>query len=182
MKSAALAILGIVIVVLVAAAAFFLVSKKRAEAPASTSAPVAAQPAANSTAQTPTTPSASNPAQYVPDNLVLGTDGNATLGTYLIGYNGLPVYEYAKDTAGVSTCTGSCAAQWLPYVMTASAMSDMGNIQAGVSGTLGMTARADGSMQITYDGHPLYFYAGDSQQAGGAKGQGIGGVWSVVKP
>jgi hypothetical protein len=69
-------------------------------------------------------------------------------------------------------CTGSCATYWPPVVGPVTAGS-------GVTGTLGIITRAGGTMQATYDGHPLYTYVGDSGP-GQAKGNGLnisGGVW-----
>lgn len=114
----------------------------------------------------------------VSDNFALGIDGTTALGSYLIAYNGATVYTYAKDTAGVSTCTGQCAANWLPYVVPAGSRL---NLQAGVKGAIGTIVRQDGTTQVTYKGMPLYFYIQD-KFSGDTKGQGVGGVWYVVKP
>jgi len=111
-------------------------------------------------------------------NLALGTDSNAKVGTYLIGNNGMTVYSYDKDTVGVSNCTGTCAKNWPPYTVPAGTIL---NLQAGVSGAIATIARADGTMQVTYQGKPLYFYVGDKTSAD-ITGNGIGGVWHVVKP
>lgn len=112
------------------------------------------------------------------ENLALGTDSNAAVGTYLIGDNGMSVYTYDKDTAGVSNCTGSCAANWPPYTVPAGTIL---NLQAGVSGAIATIARTDGTMQVTYKGMPLYFYAGDTSGSD-VTGDGVGGVWHVAKP
>lgn len=126
------------------------------------------------TPQQPATGDGTGPAQ----NLTLGTGSSAQLGTYLIAYNGMTLYTYAKDSQDKSTCTGGCATTWPPYTIPAGTPV---HLQAGVVGKAGMIARADGSMQVTYNGRPLYFYAGDTN-GGDTNGQGIGGVWYVAKP
>ncbi len=120
-----------------------------------------------------------NAALYVQGNLLLGTDSTAKLGTYLIAYNGMTLYRYTKDTAKVSNCTGQCAVNWPPYVVPS--IDALSNIQAGVNGKVGSINRADGSIQVTYNGSPLYFYVGD-KNSGDTTGQNVGGVWFVLKP
>jgi predicted lipoprotein with Yx(FWY)xxD motif len=122
---------------------------------------------------------AANAGPAVPgDNLTLGEGSDPALGTYLAGYNGMTLYSYAPDTAGVSNCSGGCAANWPPYVVTSTA-----NLvaESPIAGTVGTLTRADGSTQVTYNGVPLYFYIKDAQP-GDETGQGVGGVWYVVKP
>ena len=85
---------------------------------------------------------------------------------------GFTVYWFAPDTSTTSKCTGSCATYWPPVKGPATAMS-------GVTGTLATITRSDGTVQATYDGHPLYTYAGDTAP-GQAKGNGLnlsGGLW-----
>jgi predicted lipoprotein with Yx(FWY)xxD motif len=85
---------------------------------------------------------------------------------------GLTLYWFAPDTSTTSKCTGSCATYWPPVKGPATAGS-------GVTGTLGVITRPDGTMQATYDGHPLYTYVGDTAP-GQNKGNGLnlsGGLW-----
>jgi predicted lipoprotein with Yx(FWY)xxD motif len=97
------------------------------------------------------------------------------LGTVLTDGTGRTLYVLTKDKNGASSCTGDCASTWPPFTASASAGS-------GVDGSLlGTTKRADGSMQVTYKNHPLYYFAGDSG-AGQTNGQGVGGVWFVIGP
>jgi predicted lipoprotein with Yx(FWY)xxD motif len=89
---------------------------------------------------------------------------------------GFTVYWFAPDTSTASKCTGSCATYWPPVKGPATAGS-------GVTGTLGTITRSDGTTQATYDGHPLYTYAGDTAP-GQATGNGLnvsGGLWYEVK-
>ena len=112
------------------------------------------------------------------ENLVLNTGTSAELGTYLVAGNGMTLYRFTKDASGLSTCTGECAAKWPPYIVSASAHIETGK---GVSGNISTIKRADGTMQVRYDGQPLYFWAKD-MKAGDTTGNNVNGVWFVVKP
>ena len=95
----------------------------------------------------------------------------------LTNAKGRTLYWFAPDTATRSACYGTCAAYWPPV---------RGAVTAGpgVTGRLGTIARSDGSVQATYDGHPLYTYAGDTG-AGQANGNRVnlnGGLWYEVTP
>lgn len=97
---------------------------------------------------------------------------------YLVGPTGLSLYVFANDSPGVSTCTGGCAGNW-PALTAATGQSVAG--AAGASGTFATITRADGSLQVTYNDAPLYYFAGDSAP-GDTNGDGIGGVWSLARP
>ena len=95
--------------------------------------------------------------------------------TVLANAAGFTLYWFAPDTAGKSNCTGSCARRWPPVTGPAAA-------GAGVTGTLGWITRSDGSIQATYDGHPLYTASVDTAPRQ-AKGNGLnasGGIWHEV--
>ena len=97
--------------------------------------------------------------------------------TVLTNSAGHTLYTFAKDTNNTSNCTGSCATYWPPVKGPATAGS-------GVTGTLGTITRSDGTVQETYDGHPLYTYVGDSA-AGQNNGNGknlSGGLWYEATP
>ncbi len=100
---------------------------------------------------------------------------STSLGTILVDGAGLTLYEFTPDSAGTSTCTGDCAANWPPLESSAAPSVGTG-LTASDFGTI---TRADGSSQVTFDGHPLYHFAGDSA-AGDTKGQGLAGKWYVV--
>jgi len=90
----------------------------------------------------------------------------------LTNSKGFVLYWFVPDTATASKCSGSCATYWPPVTGTATAGS-------GITGTLSTITRSDGAKQVTYDGHPLYTFAGDAK-AGEAKGNGVnasGGLW-----
>src|SRR5262249_7978354 len=89
------------------------------------------------------------------------------------------VYLWAKDTSGQSVCTGACAGSWPP--VTASSVTASGGAKATDLSTI---TRSDGTKQVTYDGHALYYYAGDSG-SGMANGQAsdqFGAKWWLVSP
>ena len=101
----------------------------------------------------------------------------ATIGgtTILTNAKGFTLYSFAPDTPTTSKCYGSCAAYWPPVIGTAAAGS-------GLPGHLGTIKRTDGSLQLTYNGHPLYTYIGDSAP-GQDRGNNInlnGGLWLDV--
>jgi predicted lipoprotein with Yx(FWY)xxD motif len=98
------------------------------------------------------------------------------LGSVVVDAAGRTLYTYDPDNpgSGTSNCTGDCAAAWPPEIV-----SGQPSPSAAVKGTLGVIIRADGSRQLTLDGHPLYRYAGDAG-AGATTGDGIGGIWHVV--
>jgi predicted lipoprotein with Yx(FWY)xxD motif len=158
-------ILWIIIAIIVIVGGWFIWSSMQAPAPAST-------------ATTTSTTTATVPGSIIGNNLALATNNNATLGTYLIGYTGMAVYTYGNDTAGTSTCFGQCASAWPPYIVSSS--DNIQNIQTGVDGAVGTITRPDGTLQLTYNGMPLYFFAQDTSGSAPA-GQGIGG-FTVAKP
>jgi predicted lipoprotein with Yx(FWY)xxD motif len=95
--------------------------------------------------------------------------------TVLTDAKGLTLYSFAPDSSGKSACYGDCAAYWPPVLGDPSA-------GPGVTGTLGTITRTGGSLQATYDGHPLYTYVGDSAP-GQDSGNNLnlnGGLWHIV--
>ena len=137
-----------------------------------TSSPAASSPASSSAAAAPATTQASSPAT-VSLATVSGIPAKA-----LAGSNGRTLYLFQADMHGTSTCTGACAAAWPPDIVTGQPQADSGVNQA----LLGTITRPDGTIQLTYDGHPLYYFTADA--AGGtAHGQGIkafGAEWYVL--
>jgi predicted lipoprotein with Yx(FWY)xxD motif len=108
----------------------------------------------------------------------LGLGTSASLGSYLTAStNGLTLYTYAGDETGMSNCTGTCATTWPPYTVQSAADLEAG---AGMTGALATLTRADGTLQVTYNGMPLYFYTGDVNP-GDTNGNGVGN-FSVAKP
>ncbi|WP_329454383.1 COG4315 family predicted lipoprotein [Streptomyces sp. NBC_01497] len=132
------------------------------------------------------------------------------LGEVLVDSKGHTLYVFAKDTTDKSTCTGACAKQWPPAIVTAtpkaatSSASPSASVSASGSASpsasvsvsasptssagavrsdlLGTTKRSDGTLQATYNKHPLYYFVEDTK-AGQANGQGLnafGAKWYVV--
>ena len=127
-------------------------------------------------------PATSMPATMVPPATPSGpatvmVTSNSKYGSILTDANGMTLYMFLNDTSTTSTCTGACATLW-PALLT------NGNPVAGtgVDGTkLGTTTRPDGTVQVTYNGHPLYYFSSD-KAAGDTNGQGIKSIWYVVSP
>ena len=95
--------------------------------------------------------------------------------TVLTNAQGLTLYWFAPDTPTRSTCYGTCAGYWPPMTGTPSA-------GLGVTGRLATISRSDGTTQVTYNGHPLYTYVGDTAP-GQAFGNNLnlnGGLWHEV--
>jgi predicted lipoprotein with Yx(FWY)xxD motif len=90
-------------------------------------------------------------------------------GTVLAGPNGMTLYTYAKDSAGTSACSGGCATAWPPLTVPAGQSPTAGS---GVTGTLATLTRVDGTVQVTYNGWPLYYWQGD-KAAGDVTGDGV---------
>ena len=105
---------------------------------------------------------------------------NTGLGNILVDSHGDTLYLFAKDTGGKSTCFGACAAAW-PPLRTSGKPTAGGGAKASLLGT---TPRSDGKPQVTYNGHPLYGFKGDSKP-GDTTGQGspgFGAPWYVLSP
>lgn len=107
-------------------------------------------------------------------------DGGADLGEYLVGEDDLTLYIFTNDTkdAGTSVCNGDCATAWPPLL--ADAVEDVG-LEDGVTGTVTIVTRDDGTSQVAYNGMPLYYFQGDTA-AGQTNGQGLNDVWFVAEP
>ena len=105
---------------------------------------------------------------------------NSDLGTILVNTQGRTLYLFQKDSGTTSECTGACAAAWPP--LHASGKPTVGG--GATASMVGTTQRSDGAPQVTYNGHPLYLYQGDTQ-AGDTTGEGstaFGGGWYAVSP
>lgn len=110
--------------------------------------------------------------------VTVATGSSARLGVYLTGAGGKTLYILTRDSANTSTCAGTCATNWPPLTVPAGGSATAGS---GVTGTFATFARADGTTQVSHNGMPLYYFAGDSN-AGDTNGQGSGGVWFVATP
>jgi len=116
---------------------------------------------------------------WVASPATVSVNTNETLGHYLVSNTGMTLYLFAKDEPGVSNCADKCLAAWPAY--TVESADDLLN-GANAGGELGTITRADdGTLQVTYNGWPLYYFAKDAA-VGDTTGQGVGDVWWVVKP
>jgi predicted lipoprotein with Yx(FWY)xxD motif len=102
------------------------------------------------------------------------------MGTFLTDSSGKTLYLFASDSATKSSCSGGCTAFWPPLTSTGTPKAT----GAAASGTITTLTRSDGSKQVVYDGHPLYYFKEDSS-AGQTNGQGsdnFGAKWWLVAP
>jgi predicted lipoprotein with Yx(FWY)xxD motif len=100
------------------------------------------------------------------------------LGKILVDRKGRVLYDFVKDKGMASTCYDACAALWPPLTTNEKPVAGHG-VHASL---LGVTKRKDGKLEVTYNRHPLYYYAGDSK-AGQTTGQGLnqfGAPWWVL--
>ncbi len=110
------------------------------------------------------------------EKYIIEVEEDPMLGYILIDANGNTLYTYAQDTAGVSTCLGSCLEQWPPFLV-----SNVEQLTApiGIAPDLAVLTRADGTMQVSYQGKPLYYYTGDLEP-GDNKGHNYQERWFTV--
>jgi len=139
--------------------------------PAAAAAVAALVACGSAGASSPSSSGSSSPAAAA-----AGTVKTATIAgvTVLTSSKGFTLYSFAPDTSTTSKCNGTCAQNWPPVQGPVTA--------AGVTGTFGTIKRSDGSVQATFDGHPLYTFAGDTAP-GQAKGNGLnaaGGLWHEI--
>ena len=102
---------------------------------------------------------------------------DSDLGEIVVDAEGRTLYVFLADEGTESTCYDECEDSWPPLTVDGEPVAG-----EGVDGSLlGTSERTDGSVQVTLDGHPLYFFGGD-QAAGDVNGQGVADVWYVVSP
>jgi predicted lipoprotein with Yx(FWY)xxD motif len=128
-----------------------------------------------------------NPSTSTTKQSTSGGSGAATvdvrssgLGKILVDSKGMTLYLFEKDKGPNSTCSGACATAWPPFTTDGTPKSGSGT----TAPLIGTTKRSDGTTQVTYNEHPLYYYAGD-QQPGDTNGQNLdqfGAEWYVLSP
>ena len=128
----------------------------------------ATTPAPNTTTTAATTTSAGSATATV--KLV-----DSPFGKILADGSGQTIYVFTKDSGTTSACTGGCASAWPPVVASGTPTSGDGL----AASDLGAVTRDDGTRQVTFSGHPVYTYGGDSGP-GEFSGQGSGGSWFVI--
>ena len=124
------------------------------------------------TAPPPTEPPAAVP---VTGETIINLGQSDTLGSFLVDGKGMTLYLFTKDTPNTTVCYDKCATAWPPLLTTGSPVAGEG-VDASLLGT---TDRTDGTVQVTYNGWPLYYYEKD-KAPGDVVGQDVGGVWYVV--
>jgi predicted lipoprotein with Yx(FWY)xxD motif len=137
------------------------------------------QPAPLPTSGSYTQPAYASSGAYGVPISMLTVATSAALGPHLADARGMTLYTLSADTPGKSVCIDTCTSIWPPATPSGTLSA-----QAGLTGTFSPMTRADGSMQATYSGMPLYFYSQDVV-AGDTKGNGISdqwGTWSVGRP
>jgi predicted lipoprotein with Yx(FWY)xxD motif len=129
-------------------------------------------------ASTPPPATTAAPAASAAASAVVLKTAHTSLGMVLTDGAGFTVYWFAADTATTSACSGACAAAWPPLIGVPQAASGV-----KLAGKLGEIMRSNGQMQATYDGHPLYLFAGDTSpgQVNGNGVNGFGALWWVIK-
>jgi predicted lipoprotein with Yx(FWY)xxD motif len=117
---------------------------------------------------------------------VAGTAGRGTvvklrssaLGRIIVDSRGITLYDFVQDKGTTSTCYGACAALWPPLLTKGKPIAGPG-VRASLLGT---TKRSDGKLEVTYGGHPLYYFVSD-RRPGQTTGQGInqfGAPWWIL--
>jgi predicted lipoprotein with Yx(FWY)xxD motif len=103
---------------------------------------------------------------------VVSSADKAKVGSVIVDAQGRTLYRFTAEAQGVPVCTGDCLGTWPPALASAT---------TGLPKHVATVKRPDGGqLQLTYDGHPLYRYAGDQSKAD-ANGEGVGGQWFVLK-
>ncbi len=106
---------------------------------------------------------------------------NGKLGQILVDGAGRSLYLFEKDKGSTSSCYSDCAKVWPPFISSGAATGGTG----ATSSLLGTTSRTDGTKQVTYHGHPLYYYVSDDHTSGSTTGEGLnqfGAEWYVLSP
>jgi predicted lipoprotein with Yx(FWY)xxD motif len=127
------------------------------------------------TSSTATT-TASSPATTTAASGVAINAAQTPLGTMIVNSQGRTLYHFTKDSATQIACTGNCAVTWPPVTVPSGEQPKAGS---GVTGTLSVVKRPDGTQQVAVNGLPLYMFSGDTK-AGDTNGQGFGGLWFAL--
>ena len=169
MYTAALAVLA-----LVASACTSGASPSEAASPTEAASPSAAASEAAS-------PSESASESAAPSGEAVEIEANDTAaGEALVGPEGMTLYIFLNDEQGgdTSACSGECLANWPALIVEEGQEATGGE---GVDGTFATITRDDGALQVTYEGWPLYYFAGD-EAPGDSNGQDVGDVWYIATP
>lgn len=147
----------------------------------SSSSPSASAPSSSSSNSPYSGGAASSPTSSARGHTRVTTKQHSKLGPILAaGSKKLTVYVFAADKTSMSTCTGACAAAWPPVIEKGTPVA----LAGAMSSELGTTTRPGGVKQLTYAGHPLYYFVKDKDN-GDAYGQGVhafGAGWYAIAP
>ncbi len=110
------------------------------------------------------------------DGTMVQVTENSTLGPILTDSEGMTLYRFTQDEPGSTACVDQCAENWPPLTAEGDPMAG-----EGMTGELGTLERPDGTMQVTYNDMPLYYFVQD-EAAGDVAGQDVNGVWYAVPP
>jgi predicted lipoprotein with Yx(FWY)xxD motif len=112
-------------------------------------------------------------------SIVIG--GNPILGDFLVDARYRTLYVFRRDYPGASHCYDECAANWPPFIIQKDIIPQgSSTIEPGLTGLVGVITRPDGTRQVTYNGWPLYYFAGDLNP-GDANGDGVNNNWHVIR-
>ena len=138
----------------------------------SSSTPYAKSPATSATtATTSITTTASTPAKAAASVKL----ADNPLGKLLVNGEGRTLYLFTKDTSSASNCSAACASTWPPLIASGTPALGTG-LDTALFGTI---VRTDGTNQVTFNGHPIYYYAKDANP-GDTTGQKVGSVWFAI--
>ncbi|MGW7583481.1 COG4315 family predicted lipoprotein [Kitasatospora sp. NPDC054768] len=154
--------------------------KSTSAASPTTAATSAASPSGSQSAEATPTGSAS-PSPSAGAGGAAATVSATTVGKYqniLVDARGKTLYLFEADTSPTSTCYDACATAWPPALTTGTPTATDGVDQAKLS----TSTRKDGTTQIVYNGHPLYYFEGDTAQGdtNGEESSAFGATWYVV--
>jgi len=153
-------------------------ASRRLALPAITMAAVAVLSACGSS-DNATTAGSSTSASGDSEAETIGT-AHGEYGTYLTADDGRAVYLWMADKSGASSCSGACASVWPPVLTDGTPKAS----QSADAADLGTLTRSDGKTQVTYQGHPLYYFASDTKagQTAGQGSDGFGAKWWLLNP
>jgi predicted lipoprotein with Yx(FWY)xxD motif len=134
----------------------------------------------SSSSSAPATPAGGSAAAAAAGSGLVITTKSGSAGAFLTDGSGRAVYLWMKDGKDSSACSGACAGAW-PPVTTTGAVTASGGVNNAVLSTI---TRSGGAKQVVYDGHPLYYFSGDSGpgQVNGQGSDGFGAQWWLVDP
>ena len=156
----------------IAASALLFAACSNAGTGGATTAPATTTPASQAPASAEASAEASGSAEAYEVELA----NSDKYGMFLTGEDGKTLYLFTPDTATASNCNAGCIESWPAFTIESDETVKGGD---GVTGTFGTITRQDGTMQVTYGGHPLYYYGAD-KAAGDVNGQGLFDKWYLV--